>query len=312
VPFDEQRAEVRENDGEALYGCLEAGGTKFLCAVGTPGQPWLERTWIVTETPVPTMNATIAFFKASRARHGPMAAIGVASFGPLQLDPRAPDWGALQRTPKKGWSGVSPAASLRAEFAIPVGLDTDVNAAAMAEAAEMADGDRSTLVYVTVGTGIGGGAVIGGLPVHGFRHPEMGHIVPPRHPLDQDFPGVCPHHGGCIEGLASGPAILARWGQKLSDLAADHPAHEIAAWYLAHLAVAVMSVLSPNRIVLGGGVMNTPGLLQRVRAQAARFNAGYFAENADVAEIIRGPVLGQEAGLIGALLLARRAAGQVC
>jgi len=310
VPFDEQRPGIQEKDGKLLYGCVEAGGTKFLCAVGRPGQPWLDRIRIATGAPDPTMDATIAFFKAAQARHGPMAAIGIASFGPLQLDPGAPDWGALQRTPKKGWSGVSPAAILRAIFAIPVGLDTDVNAAAMAEAAEMEKGDHSTLVYITVGTGIGGGAVINGLPLHGFRHPEMGHIIPPRHPLDQDFPGVCPHHGACTEGLASGPAILARWGQKLSDLAADHPAHGIVAWYLAHLAVAVIGMLSPKWIVLGGGVMNTPGLLPRVRAQAARFNAGYFAENADVAEIIQGSALGQEAGLIGALLLARRAAGQ--
>ena len=179
-----------------------------------------------------------------------------------------------------------------------VGFDTDVNAAALAESLWGAGQGASVCVYVTVGTGIGGGAVVGGAPVHGSRHPEMGHILVRRHPDDREFAGTCPFHGDCLEGLAGGPAIKARWGLSLSELPQDHPGHEIEADYLAQLAVTIQLVLSPQIILFGGGVMATPGLLARVQRRTTALAAGY------VEPVLAPPGLGDDAGLLGALALA--------
>ena len=292
---------------DRLFGCVEAGGTKFVCAIADSDGRWMSRTRIPTGNPDETIGAMVDFMLSGQKQHGELTSLGVASFGPIEIDRSKPNWGSIGDTPKPGWSDVSLVAPLQKAFAVPIGLDTDVNAAALAEV-EAGDADgRNGLVYVTVGTGIGGGGVFNGRALHGLRHPEMGHLLPPRHPLDTDFTGCCPYHGACTEGLASGPAILARWNRPLSELDSDHPAHEIISWYLGHLAASLLATLSPASIVFGGGVMGTPGLLDRIRSQADLIAAGYLARPGSLDTIIRSPTLETDAGLRGALLLARNA-----
>lgn len=290
------------------YGCIEAGGTKFYAGVATAPDAILATTRIPTLVPADTIRAAIAFLREAAAQHGALDAIGIASFGPVDLDRSSPGWGRITATPKPGWSGVDLAGAFGDAFGCPVGFDTDVNGAALAESLWGAAIGADTAVYVTVGTGIGGGAVVEGRPLHGLRHPEMGHMLPRRHPLDREFAGTCRFHGDCLEGLASGPAIIARWGASLSHLPADHDAHEVVAYYLAQLAVALQALLSPRAIILGGGVLQTPGLLTRIRVQATQLGGGYFDDAPDAANaLIVAPGLGTDAGLLGALALAQRA-----
>ncbi len=291
----------------ALYGAIEAGGTKFVCAAGYGPReiPQHFRTVIATTTPEETLAAVVEFFEQVRRVAGPFAGIGVGAFGPLDVDRRSVSWGCILKTPKPGWSGVSLRAPLE-RFGCPVAVDTDVNAAALAEARLGAGTDVDSLVYVTVGTGIGGGVVLGGRTVRGLLHPEMGHIRVRRHVQDQNFTGLCPFHGDCLEGLASGPAVLARWGGRFESFADSHPALEIIGDYLGQLAATVALVLSPRRIVFGGGVMNGR-LLPHIRATAARELAGYLpvAERGGGFErLIVSPGLSDQAGIIGAMLLA--------
>jgi fructokinase len=282
------------------YGLVEAGGTKFVLGVASDKDAIEATTRIETTTPAKTIGAMLDWFAAQR----PLSAIGIGSFGPLELDKASPNWGHITDTPKPHWSGADMCGPLLRAFGCPVAIDTDVNGAALAEALWGAgQGQRST-VYFTIGTGIGGGAVVDGRIVHGRSHPEMGHIRLPRHPDDLEFGGTCPFHGGCLEGLASGPAIIARWGTSLSQLAADHPAHDIIAFYIAQAGITAMAFFAPGRIIFGGGVMGTPGLIDRVRQQAVALGGGYFP--GDVAEIITLPALGNQAGLIGALALAQQ------
>lgn len=289
-----------------LYGCIEAGGTKFILGVARDHRTMLRTARIPTTTPAETLGTVLEFFAEAQAALGPFAAIGIASFGPLSLDRPSLDWGHIAATPKPGWNGIDLAGPFGRAFGCPVGFDTDCNGAILAETLWGAARAAEIAVYVTVGTGIGGGALIGGRPVHGLRHPEMGHMLPRRHADDLEFPGICPFHGDCLEGLASGPAIEARWSACLSDLPRDHPAHAIVAYYLAQLVVAQQALLSPHRIVLGGGVMATQGLLDRVRRETGRLGAGYFGD-ADPRELVVAPALGERAGLLGALALARNA-----
>lgn len=291
----------------ATYGCIEAGGTKFVLGVARDRDTVLRRERIPTTTPDETIAAAIAFFSAAGAAFGPCESFGIASFGPVVLDRTAPDWGRVAATPKPGWSGADIVGPFATAFGRPVGFDTDVNGAILAEGRWGAAATADVAVYVTVGTGIGGGALVAGRPVHGLRHPEMGHMIVRRHPDDRDFAGTCPFHGDCLEGLASGPAIAARWGTSLSHLPPDHPAHGIVAFYLGQMVVAQQALLSPQRIVLGGGVMGTPGLLDRVRVEARRLAAGYFGTE-DYDALVVPPALGDQAGLIGALALAQDAA----
>jgi fructokinase len=282
----------------AHYGLVEAGGTKFILGVADAKGEIVERVRIPTTTPEETIATMLAWF----GRRGPFASIGLATFGPVGLDPASADWGHILKTPKPGWSGADLAGPLRQRFDCPVVVDTDVNAAALAESLWGAGKDAATVLYFTVGTGIGGGAVIDGKTLRGVGHPEMGHIRLPRHPDDSAFVGTCPFHGDCLEGLASGPAIAARWGKSLSELPADHPAHAIIAWYLAQAVVTMQAIFEPGRIVLGGGVMATPGLLERARKIAAELGGGYFRSDAEA--IVVAPGLGDNTGLMGALALA--------
>ena len=288
---------------DRIFGCIEAGGTKFL--VGIVGAPddIRETARFDTTTPEETIAATIAWLKAAQLRHGMLSAIGIASFGPIELDRTAPNWGHITATTKNGWSDTDFAARIGRELGLPVGFDTDVNGAALAESRWGVGRGKPVSIYVTIGTGIGGGAIVDGKPLQGLSHPEMGHIRVPRHVADRDFAGACPFHGDCLEGLASGPAIMARWGVSLSELPDEHPAHDIIALYLAQMIVTLQSIMEPACIILGGGVTGTPGLIERIRSKATDLGGGYFRGQAR--EIIVSPDLGDKAGLLGALALAQ-------
>jgi fructokinase len=282
----------------SLFGLVEAGGTKFVLGVADENCDVKATTRIPTTTPNQNIRAMLDWF----ATHAPLAAVGVASFGPLELDRARPDWGHITKTTKPGWSHADIAGPLVQAFNCPVAFDTDVNAAALAEYRWGAGQGQRTMLYFTVGTGIGGGGVIEGKTLHGLSHPEMGHIRIPRHPHDLAFSGSCPFHGDCLEGLASGPAIKARWGGSLSELAPDHEAHDIIAWYLAQTVCTMQSIFAPGRIIFGGGVMATPGLIDRIRSEAEALGNGYFVGDLD--EIVTLPGLGDQSGLMGALALA--------
>ncbi|MDB5682470.1 MAG: fructokinase [Sphingomonas bacterium] len=294
--------------GGERFGCVEAGGTKFVCAVGSAPDRIEAITRIDTTTPKETLERALAFFRAEGLAPGKCAGFGVASFGPLILDRRAADWGRIGRTPKPGWSGTDMAGVFGRAVDAPVGFNTDVAAAALAEARWGAAQGAQLAIYLTVGTGIGGGVVANGRPFHGHTHAEMGHMIPARHPEDRDFPGVCPFHGACLEGLASGPAIFARWGASLSDLPGHHPAHAIVGWYLGGHAANLMAAIAPDLIVIGGGVLATHGLIDRIRIAAAVADGGYRADPPAWQRIIVAPGLGERSGILGALALAQDAA----
>jgi fructokinase len=292
---------------ERLYGCIEAGGTKFVVGIAAAPDDIRETVRFNTASPAETIGSTIAWLRDAQLRHGALAAIGIASFGPIELDRSDPKWGYITTTTKPGWSNSDFGAFVGREMDLPVGFDTDVNGAALAEARWGAGRDQKISVYVTVGTGVGGGAIVDGKPLHGLSHPEMGHIRPQRHQSDLGFGGICPFHGDCLEGLASGPAIIKRWGVSLSELPADHEGHDIIAYYLAQMVGTLQSMMEPGRVILGGGVMGTPGLIDRVRSAAKQLGGGYFKGKPE--EIIVAPTLRDQAGLLGGLALAQDIAG---
>lgn len=274
------------------YGAIEAGGTKFICGIGT-GPHDLETTQFPTTTPETTLAAAIEFFRGKA-----LQSVGIASFGPVDLRE-----GRITSTPKSGWRDTPIAAPIRRALGVSVGFDTDVNGAALAEGRWGAAQGLSDFVYLTVGTGIGGGAVVNGKLVHGMVHTEMGHVRVPRDPSRDAFPGVCPFHGDCLEGLASGPAMQARWGRKALDLPQDHPAWALEAHYLALGMANFMFTLSPRRIVAGGGVMQQEHLFGLIREELSRILNGYIPQ-IDVVP----PRLGGRAGVLGGLILAEQAA----
>ncbi|MGB3167201.1 MAG: ROK family protein [Alteraurantiacibacter sp.] len=286
---------------QGLLGGIEAGGTKFVLTVGKNPTRVLATHTIPTRDPSETFTEARQWFE----RQGTLRAIGIASFGPVELDKASPAWGRILKTPKPHWSDCDFAGYFGRAFCVPIGFETDVNGAALAEYRHGAGRGASSLTYVTVGTGIGGGTIMNGSLLHGAGHPELGHIYPRRVPGDQDFAGTCRFHGDCLEGLACGPAILARWGASLSDLPSDHEAHRLVADYLAQMCHTIYACMATQVIVLGGGVMRTPGLLEKVAGRARELGAGYFPSR-DKLQIV-SPVLGDRAGLTGALLLAEAA-----
>ena len=292
---------------DRLVGGLEAGGSKIVCMVGTGAGDVRAEARFPTTTPAQTLQRAAEFFTAQAART-PLAALGVASFGPLDLDPRSPTFGCITTTPKPGWTGVDLPRPLRQALGVPIAIDTDVNGAALAEHRWGAGRGVDNLVYVTVGSGIGGGALVHGRPIHGLVHPEMGHLRVPHDRALDPFPGACPHHGDCLEGLASGPALAARWGQPAAALPDDHPAWALEAHYLALGLANVVVVLSPHRIVIGGGVMSRSQLYPLIRSKMVALLAGYvqtpaLAEGID--DYVVAPALGDRAGALGALALAQ-------
>ena len=290
-----------------MLGAVEAGGTKFNCAVGREDGSIVAECRIETGEPDPTLAKVIDFFAQQDARES-IQAFGIGSFGPLHLDRGSERWGFLARTPKPGWTDIDMAGPFIRLFNKPVGFDTDVNGAALGEYLWGAGSGCRTAAYVTVGTGVGGGVIVGGRPLHGLSHPEIGHIKIPRHDFDRDFPGVCPFHGDCVEGLISGPSIHARFGRNFSELAGDHPFRTVLASYLGSLCAQIVLMLSPQRIVLGGGVMEDGSLYPQV-AQAMREALNGYIRHPLIEEdaLVVAPALGQRSGIIGALALAREA-----
>ena len=283
---------------EPLLGAIEAGGTKWVLATGSADGTLAARHTIHTTQPRETLAAALDWLRAS----GPVAALGIASFGPVELDRGSPRWGYITDTPKPGWRDTDVAGFLGRALEVPVAFDTDVNGAVLAEYRLGAGREVDSLAYITVGTGIGGGLIADGRLVHGAGHPEMGHLHPRRDAVDRDYGGNCPFHGDCMEGLASGPAILARWGRTLSDLPEDHEGHDLVAGYLAQLCHTLFATCALERVVLGGGVLKTPGLLERVAEQTRKIGAGYLPGR-DRQSVVP-PGLGEDAGITGALLLA--------
>ncbi|NJM49551.1 MAG: ROK family protein [Sphingomonadales bacterium] len=281
-----------------MIGGVETGGTKFVLAVGTSPENIHARHVIPTRSPQETLAEAVQWFTGQ----GGIKALGIASFGPADLNRTSLTWGHITNTPKAGWSGCDIAGYFARHLAVPCGFDTDVNGAALAEYHLGAGKNCASLAYITVGTGIGGGLVLNGQAVHGAAHPEMGHIVPRRAADDTAFQGICPHHGDCLEGLASGPAIIARWGASLSDLPLGHEAHNRVAAYLAQLCHSLYAISAVEMIILGGGVSKAPGLLARVREQAALLNRGYLPGTAR--HHIAAPGLGEDSGITGAMMLA--------
>ncbi len=293
------------NLSDPIYGGIEAGGTKFVCAVGRAPDGVLEEARFATRGPEETLAEALSFLRAAHSKYG-LAAIGIATFGPAVVDPVSPDWGCIGKTPKAGWSGTDLAGPFVRAFAVPVGFDTDVNGAGLAEARWGAAQGTAQSVYVTVGTGIGGGIIVNGQPLHGLQHPELGHIRVVR-PEGERAPGICSFHGDCLEGLASGPAIKARWGAELGELPPDHPAWRAEADYLGQLCAQLVLTVSPQRIVLGGGVMSHPALFTPIRA-ATRARLGAYVpaleQSGAMEALIVPPAFGARAGMLGALALA--------
>lgn len=295
---------------EALYGAIEGGGTKFVCAVAEAPDRILDRVAVPTVDARATLAECVSFFVAAEKARGPIAAFGFGCFGPIELRPGASDFGKLLATPKPGWSGTDVLAPLRAAFTAPIALDTDVGAAALAEWRLGAGRDAGSLAYVTVGTGIGGAVAPADRTRRRLMHAEMGHLPAARDPRDAGFSGVCPFHRDCIEGLASGPAIRARWGCDLEALPAEHAGRSVIAGYLGQLAASIALLESVERIVLGGGVMSNGALLPLVSAAMLEYLNGYFPPLADAeraAGYFRAPELGRDSGIVGAILLAAQA-----
>lgn len=295
-----------------IIAAIEAGGTKFVLGVyrtGGDGLPFLlSKTSIPTTSPEETLAASADFLEAMARTHGKPEALGIGSFGPVDLRPSSPGWGHITATPKPGWQNTDLAGYFRRRLALPVAFDTDVNAAAYGEYLWGRAKGLQDFVYITVGTGVGGGLFSGGNLVHGLSHPELGHIRPKRFD-DDPFPGVCPFHGDCLEGLASGPAIAGRWGAKAEDLPPEHPAWDLEARILARAFATFALVASPEIILLGGGVGLRPGLAEKVSLLVGKELAGYIPAMAAPGRIegfVARPSLGGEAGLAGSAALALR------
>jgi fructokinase len=301
-----------------IVGAIEAGGTKFVCAVGHgPGAGILDRARFETgNDPVRVMNGVAAWLLDRQREHGPLAALGVASFGPVDLDEASPAYGRVTTTPKPGWQGADLLGPLKQAFpGIPTGFDTDVNGAALGEATWGAARGLEDFVYVTAGTGIGGGGMARGRLLHGLIHPEMGHMGLPRIEGD-DFDGTCPFHGRCWEGLCSGPAIAKRAGMPAESLPPDHPAWDLTIHSMAHAFFNLACVLSPRRIILGGSVRKAGQLgevafFDKLRAEFRKVSAAYLAspvvDENGIRHFIVPPDLGDDAGVCGAIALARAA-----
>ncbi len=295
----------------ALYGGIEAGGTKFVCAVGTGPDDLRREVRFATGTPDESIAQAVAFFRDAETAYGRLAAAGIASFGPIDPDPASETFGYVTTTPKPGWAHTDFAGQVRRALGVPVGFDTDVNVAALGEFRWGAAQGLDTFIYLTVGTGIGGGAMVNGRLVHGLMHPEMGHIRIPHDRTADPYAGWCSYHGDCFEGLACGPAIAARWGVPATELAPDHPAWDLEVEYLANGLVSLMLPISPQRIVVGGGVMEQTHLFPRIRRRVKELLNGYVQADAIVNEIdgyIVPPALGNRSGVLGAIALAELAA----
>jgi fructokinase len=296
-----------------LYGGIEGGGTKFVCAVGTGPDDIRAETRFPTTTPTETMAQAVEFFQQQEAVFGRLSAIGFACFGPLDPKPDSPTFGHILPTPKPGWSNADVVGVLRSAFDIPISFDTDVNGAALGEGRWGAGQGLKNFIYLTIGTGIGGGAYVEGKLLHGLIHPEMGHI-PVRHDKAKDpYEGNCPFHGDCFEGLASGVAVEKRWQTRGSELTEDHPAWEMEAEYIAQALASYSFTLSPQRIIIGGGVGSLGHLLPKIQQKTKQLINGYIQSSVILEHIesyIVNPGLGNRSGMLGAIALAEQILNQ--
>jgi fructokinase len=289
-----------------LYGGVEGGGTKFVCAVGSGPGKIVDEVRFPTTTPAETLARSVDFFK----KYNP-AAIGLAMFGPLDLNPTSSTFGFITSTPKPGWGNTDALGAFKEVFNIPLVIETDVNAAVFGEYTWIpANRSLESLAYYTIGTGIGGGFILNGKVIHGLTHPEAGHVRLPHDRKKDPFPGVCPYHGDCFEGLANGPALARRWRKPAESLPDKHPAWELEATYIAYALVNTICTLSPQRIILGGGVMEKSCLFPLIRRKVRQELNGYIASpviGGDMESYIVPPGLGKQAGILGAIALARKA-----
>jgi fructokinase len=291
----------------ALYAGIEAGGTKLVCVVGSGPDDVRAEARFPTTTPEATLRQVVEFFREQRPQHGPLTAAGIASFGPVDLDPASPTYGFITSTPKAGWAQTDIVGPVREALGVPVHFDTDTNAAALGEGRWGAAQGLDTFVYLTIGTGIGGGGLVNGKLLHGLVHPEMGHLRVPHDVAADPFPGACPFHGDCLEGLASGPAMSARWGGPAQNLADDHPAWVLEARYLALALNDVVCTLSPQRIILGGGVMERRSLFPLIHRNLQALLNGYVQAVQVLDHVDRyvvPPAFASRTGALGALALA--------
>jgi fructokinase len=292
---------------EKAYGGIEAGGTKFVCAAGTGPDDIRAKTRFPTTTPDETIGKAIDFFRDFMKKQ-PLAGIGIASFGPVGLDKHSPSYGYITTSPKPGWANIDFAGRVSKALGLPVAFDTDVNGAALGEHTWGAAKGLDNFIYLTVGTGIGGGAMVNGELVHGLVHPEMGHIIVPHDRQRDPFEGCCPYHADCLEGLASGEAMGLRWERKAEELPAGHHGWELEAEYLAAGLNDLICTLSPQRIVIGGGIIKHPGLLGMVREKTLKLLNGYVASpriTENISGYIVPPALGDLSGVLGAIGLAK-------
>jgi fructokinase len=287
-----------------LFGGMEGGGTKFVCAVGSEPDDIIEEARFLTTTPAETLDQVIAFFKKFD-----LAAIGLASFGPLDINEASPAYGSITTTPKPGWAGTNLVAAFKRETRVPLAFDLDVNAAALGEYSWVPENrELDSMVYFTIGTGIGAGVITNGKVIHGLTHTEAGHMRLPHDPKEDPFPGICPFHGDCFEGLACGPAMARRWGKPAETLLNDHPAWDLEATYIAYAVTNFILTNSPQRIVLGGGVMEHLPLFPAIREKVRGLLNGYIASSvltSTMEDYIVPPGLGKHSGVLGALAMAK-------
>ena len=287
-----------------MLGGIEAGGTKFVCAVGKEDGTIVERIQFDTLSPEETIPQIIEFFNKHEIK-----SLGIGSFGPVDIDPNSPTFGNVTSTPKPGWKDYPFLKTLQAAIDVPMEFNTDVNAAALGEVMHGAAQDVQSCLYITVGTGVGAGAVFNGQLLQGLSHPEMGHTIVRRHETD-NYEGFCPYHSDCLEGLAAGSAIERRWGKKGFELQDQTEVWELESYYLAQALVQFILILSPKRIVMGGGVMKQKQMFPFIQKKVQELLNGYVAvpEILDhIDEYIVPPALGDNAGITGALMLAKRA-----
>lgn len=293
-----------------LFGAIEGGGTKFICAVGTSPDDIRRETRIPTTTPEETLRQAVSFFKEAERDFGGLSALGFASFGPIDPNPASPAYGFILPTPKPGWSNANVLGMLKSAFDVPIVFDLDVNGSAFGEWTWGAAQGLDTFIYLTVGTGIGGGVLIHGKLLHGLLSPEMGHIMIPHDKERDPFEGGCPFHNDCFEGLASGPALEKRWRQRAETLPLDHPAWELEAHYIALALANYIYTISPQRIIIGGGVGGRENLLPLIRRKVQSILNGYVQSptiTKNIDEYIVPPGLGGRAGMLGAIALAKEA-----
>ncbi len=291
-----------------LYGGIEAGGTKFVCAVGSGPEDIRAEIRIPTTKPGETLEKACQFFRAYMTENRTqLKGIGIGSFGPLDLNPGSSDYGKITSTPKPGWAFTDIRGQIEAGTSVPAVINTDVNAAGLAESRWGAAQGLQDILYLTIGTGIGGGLIVSGKPYHGLVHPEMGHIFIPHDLARDPFPGCCPFHKDCFEGLASGPALEARWGQPAQNLPQEHPAWALEAHYIALGLVSLICIASPQRIILGGGVMEQRQLFPPIRRNVQTYLNRYIYSDMILNQIntyIVPPALGRRAGVLGSIALA--------